>query len=182
MNCHSLKIQGMRQIYHLPATAISGLKISRFNFTFLAAIGWFAMEKTNWRHTGYRPQGKDKLTYLAACYSSQDLQALGWRLELIWSLADVHISFQHPVIKRTTSFRRIRRHHSWVNWVYFSKVLGSSSQPGFEISMRYHRYLPDTTHQGLLLTVTHWGTDSWELPVYRVYQNTQKKIQTAASG
>lgn len=95
------KIQGMKQICHLPVTAISGFKISQFNFTFLAAKGWFAIEETNWRPGGYQPQKQEELTYLDTQYSSQDLQALGWRLELIWSFADVLISFQHLVIKRT---------------------------------------------------------------------------------
>lgn len=184
MDWHS--IQGMRQICHLPATAISGLKISPFNFTFLAAKGWFAIEETNWRHAGYRPQRQDELTYLASGYSTRDLQALGWRLELIWSLTDVHISFQHLVIKRTTQFKHICSlyHHSRVSLapvlLYFSKtqLLGSSSLQGCEILSLFTRYHP----QGLLLTVTHWSTDSKELPACRISKQNKQKIQTAASG
>lgn len=33
------EVQGMKQICHLPAVAINGLRISQFNFTFLAAKG-----------------------------------------------------------------------------------------------------------------------------------------------
>lgn len=107
MNSHSLKIQGMKQICHLPATAISGLQIPRFNFTFLAAKGWFAIEETNWRRAGERPRRQDELTDLATGHSGQDLGALGWTLGLIWRLADVQILFQCLVIK-TASFNDIR--------------------------------------------------------------------------